>query len=132
MNFSEKPETKEAGKIEDVISAIKKGKLAKNNYFEFNDERLVYEGIKKVEVFSKEIEVYEFTILSAFLAKVSIGTTGLKGGDSGHGGRTYLSIKPDIETETFAPIEMFLAGDMELQTLDTTMSLFKNLFGHNE
>lgn len=39
-----------------------------------------------------EITTYSRDILSANILEVEAGTTGYKGGDSGHGGRTYFRI----------------------------------------
>lgn len=66
----------------------------------------------------------EFMSCNTFLAEA--GTTGYKGGDSGHGGRTFFSIKDtccsDIETNIVegdggTGFEVRIGGDTELYTI---------------
>lgn len=47
-----------------------------------------------------EITTYSRDIVSANILEVEAGTTGYKGGDSGHGGRTYFRIA-DAASTTF-------------------------------
>lgn len=72
-----------------------------------------------VQTFTREIE--SFNILEA-----EAGTTGYKGGDSGHGSRTYFRIKDlastDIEVNKLGDndcegFEVILGGDSELETI---------------
>lgn len=70
------------------------------------------------------VKVYETTIQSANILRVAAGTTGLRGGDSGHGGRTYIEIEDesctDIEFEISKEgrlLKIELGGDTELETI---------------
>ena len=56
--------------------------------------------------------------------EVEVGTTGLRGGDTGHGGRTYLRFKnsgaSDIQIELGPKgdeVSLLLGGDIELTCL---------------
>jgi hypothetical protein len=69
-----------------------------------------------------EMRIYETTIQSANILRVAAGTTGLCGGDSGHGGRTRIELEDaggtDMEfrvTDNGLVIE--LGGDSELSTV---------------
>ena len=73
-----------------------------------------------------EITTYSRKILEANVLSVEAGTTGYKGGDSGHGGRTYFKIEDvagtDIEVQPIGEdglegFEVFLGGDSELSTI---------------
>ena len=73
-----------------------------------------------------EITTYSRDILSANILEVEAGTTGYKGGDSGHGGRTYFRIADAAGTDIQVyPIghyadegfEVVLGGDCELETI---------------
>lgn len=81
------------------------------------------------------IETYKFTVTGANVISIQVGTTGEQGGDTGHGGRTYLKIEDDAssdmmartvvkdeyeESDGFIPIsslELRLGGNSELYTL---------------
>ena len=93
-----------------------------------------------VEVDGTKIRTAITSITSANILTVEAGTTGYKGGDSGHGGRTYLRIKDDsstdmrctlkgvfydehgrsslrsYDTHNANQIEIILGGDTELDT----------------
>jgi hypothetical protein len=69
---------------------------------------------------------------SANIIEVEVGTTGLCGGDTGHGGRTYLRIKDLSSTDMSCrlsgnscgdtgQIEIMLGGDCELGTFDEAL-----------
>jgi len=73
-----------------------------------------------------EITTYSRKVLEANELSVEAGTTGYKGDDSGHGGRTYFKIKDvawtDIEVQPIGEdglegFEVFLGGDSELSTI---------------
>jgi hypothetical protein len=73
-----------------------------------------------------EITTYSRDIVSANILEVEAGTTGYKGGDSGHGGRTYFRIADAASTDIQVhPIgryadegfEVILGGDCELETM---------------
>lgn len=79
--------------------------------------------------------VYKTEITSANIIEVKVGTTGFRGGDSGHGGRTYFSIKDlggtDITVNTIKNpfgckgFEVILGGDCELATLINALTYIK-------
>ena len=75
------------------------------------------------------IETFERDVISCNILEAEAGTTGLRGGDTGHGGRTYLriedvggsdiTIKP-IEAKPLrgnGGVEIILGGDCELETI---------------
>lgn len=74
-----------------------------------------------------EITTYSRDILSSNILEVEAGTTGYRGGDTGHGGRTYFRIKDeastDMEIHSFVDkhgcngFEVTLGGDCELETM---------------
>lgn len=72
------------------------------------------------------ITTFSRDILNANVLEVEAGTNGYKGGDSGHGSRTYFRIEnaggTDIEAHLIGPygtdgIEVSLGGDCELETI---------------
>jgi hypothetical protein len=72
------------------------------------------------------ITTYSRDIYNANVLEVEAGTNGYKGGDSGHGSRTYFRIEnaggTDIEARLIGPygtdgIEVSLGGDCELETI---------------
>ena len=75
-----------------------------------------------------EITTFSRDVVSCNILEVEAGTTGYMGGDSGHGGRTYFSIKdaacPDMDVRVMhdrfggcTGFEVFLGGDCELDTM---------------
>ncbi|HES5977288.1 TPA: hypothetical protein VOY35_001090 [Streptococcus pyogenes] len=74
-----------------------------------------------------EITTYTRDVVSCNILQVEAGTTGYKGGDTGHGGRTYFRIKDeggtDIDIKPFMDrfgsegFEVTLGGDCELETM---------------
>lgn len=75
-----------------------------------------------------EITTYSRDIVSCNILEVEAGTTGYKGGDTGHGGRTYFCIKDAAATDMEVQLtrdrfgypngfEVFLSGDCELETM---------------
>lgn len=75
-----------------------------------------------------EITTYVRDVYSANILEVEAGTTGFMGGDTGHGGRTYFSIKDagstDIDINVIRDrygdaegFEVVLGGDCELETM---------------
>lgn len=88
----------------------------------------MYEVIKSEQnVNGVTVETWKREIWNANALEIEVGTTGYKGGDSGHGGRTYFSIKDlastDIDVsiikDNYSNIEGFtvkLGGDSELST----------------
>ena len=60
-----------------------------------------------------EITTYTRDVVSANILQVEAGTTGYKGGDTGHGGRTYFRISDESSTdihEIYRPSEDAGAG----------------------
>lgn len=79
----------------------------------------------KITIYSREIE-------SCNILEVEAGTTGYRGGDTGHGGRTYFRIQneagTDMEIHSYSDrynyyvsdecgVEVALGGDCELETM---------------
>lgn len=68
--------------------------------------------------------------VSANVLGVEVGTTGIKGGDTGHGGRTYMKLQDLSSTDmrvrvnngewvnlmSEGPLEIAFGGDAELET----------------
>jgi len=72
------------------------------------------------------LKMYETEISNCNILRVAAGTTGLKGGDSGHGSRTIIEIEDMGGTNIdfkITPnmgnglIEICLCGDTELETI---------------
>lgn len=74
------------------------------------------------------IEAFKTVILNANALEVEAGTTGYRGGDSGHGGRTYFKItdlaSTDLCIESDADewseasrVKITVGGDSELTTM---------------
>lgn len=79
-----------------------------------------------------EITTYSHIVYGANSLEVEAGTTGLMGGDSGHGGRTYFSVKDagatDIEVRNFSGgFEVTLGGDSELETIIRALRFITNV-----
>jgi hypothetical protein len=73
-----------------------------------------------------EITTFSRDITSANILEVEAGTTGYKGGDTGHGGRSYFRIEDaggtDIRVHPIGRygdqgFEVVLGGDCELETV---------------
>ena len=74
-----------------------------------------------------EITTYTRDVVSANILQAEAGTTGYKGGDTGHGGRTYfriqdegstdIDVKPVITRYGCDGFEVTLGGDCELETM---------------
>ena len=73
-----------------------------------------------------EITTYTRDVVSANILQVEAGTTGYKGGDTGHGGRTYFRISDEASTDihvrpfmddSAATVFVTLSGDCELETM---------------
>ena len=75
-----------------------------------------------------EITTYSRDVVSCNILEVEAGTTGYMGGDTGHGGRTYFSIKDAACTDMDVRVlrdrfgnsegfEVMLGGDCELSTI---------------
>ena len=81
----------------------------------------------KVRVDGVTVKTYKKEIDSANIIEVEVGSTGYMGGDSGHGGRTYMRIKDLGGTDmscrlsgtscgTTGQVELMFGGDCELDT----------------
>ena len=89
----------------------------------------MYEVIQKERtVNGVTFDTFKREIVSANMLSVEAGTTGYQGGDTGHGGRTYFSIRDDggtdivvrTATDRYGRSEGFeveLGGDTELSTI---------------
>lgn len=74
-----------------------------------------------------EITTYTRDVVSANILQVEAGTTGYKGGDTGHGGRTYfriedegctdIQVQPIMDRHGCNGFEVTLGGDCELETM---------------
>ena len=74
-----------------------------------------------------EITTYTREVISANILEVEAGTTGLMGGNSSHGGRTYFRVEDmastDMEIRSYGRkfngngFEVILGGDTELDTI---------------
>lgn len=75
-----------------------------------------------------KLTTYQRDVISANILEVEAGTTGYKGGDSGHSGRTYFRISDQGGTDMHThvrcdgfgyteDIEVTLGGDCELETI---------------
>ncbi|WP_086347993.1 hypothetical protein [Candidatus Enterococcus clewellii] len=75
----------------------------------------------------KQVSTKVLEITNANILQVEVGTTGYRGGDTGHGGRTYFAIRDlaatDLEADvkkdvygTVSAVEIELGGDTELET----------------
>ena len=91
---------------------------------------VIVDGVT-IPSFKKEIEA-ENTI------EVEVATTGYKGGDSGHGGRTFFKVGDvsctDIRpSSTYDSVEIVLGGDAEMETFCETLRIgyeYLNQFVH--
>ena len=69
-----------------------------------------------------EVETWVAEFISANILEVEVGTTGYMGGDTGHGGRTYLRITDLASTDLSVngkdseEVVIELGGDTELAT----------------
>lgn len=87
------------------------------------NQRTLYDGTR--------ITTYSREITSANVLEAEAGTTGYMGGDTGHGGRTYLRItdlggtdmrvNPIQDRYGNGGFEVTLGGDCELATLITAL-----------
>lgn len=83
--------------------------------------RNIKEGSVKVD--NIDIRTFSTEIVDACAIGVESGTTGFKGGDAGHGCRTYVRFTPfcgadvDIREDNDGSIEIIASGDAELRTL---------------
>ena len=83
-----------------------------------------------------EIQTFSRELLNANVLRVEAGTTGYMGGDSGHGGRTYIRIEDlggtDIKVTPIdnignGGVEIVLGGDAELETIITGLKFIINV-----
>ena len=89
----------------------------------------ITEGTRRIG--GKEIPTFQREIISANMLEVEAGTNGYRGGDAGHGSRTYLRIKnltsTDMDVQVtrdkyeFESFEVMLGGDCELETIITAL-----------
>lgn len=102
--------------------------------------------MKVVKIDDICIPVVEEQINSANILKVTVGSTGYRGGDTGHGGRTYFALEDLGSTDMRVrvkkgewidmmsgidegPVEIAFGGDRELSTfieaLETAVRVLK-------
>ena len=83
------------------------------------------------------VRIFVAEINSGNDLRVAVGTTGKRGGDSGHGGRTFLKMTDLAATigsvtvnqnsaEPFHDLEIVLEGDSELETFLTALKFAVN------
>lgn len=87
-----------------------------------------------------EIKTYKREITSCNIIEVEVGTTGHMGGDTGHGGRTYLKIRnlssTDMRPKAYSDnyghnrVEIVLGGDTELDTFYEALCFAAEVLGH--
>jgi hypothetical protein len=92
----------------------------------FNAMYEVKENRKKLDD-GTEITTYSRDVVSCNILEVEAGTTGYKGGDTGHGGRAYFRIEDaggtDMTVNSYvnkfgcSEFEVTLGGDCELETM---------------
>lgn len=91
----------------------------------------------RIETNTRNIDGYEVPVVTEMFSRlntleVEVGTTGVQGGDSGHGCRTYLRIEDragtDIKVNLIPEshkgnggVEIVLGGDSELNTIIDTL-----------
>lgn len=102
----------------------------------------MYEATKGYRLVNGEkVETWKEEFVHANVLEVEVGTTGFKGGDTGHGGRTYFRLKDVGNTDIMVScnngeVEIELGGDAELQTfiqsLEFTLNVLKNQIGENK
>lgn len=90
--------------------------------FEIKENQKVLPDGTRVSTFTRKVA-------SANTLEVEVGTTGFKGGNAGHGSRTYFRITDLGNTDMFVKtsrrpysnntceVEFFLGGDCELETI---------------
>lgn len=78
----------------------------------------------------QHVTTFSREIYSANMLEVEAGTTGRRGGDGGHGGRTYFRVEDlgctDMETRITHGVdgtgfEVILGGDCEMRTIITAL-----------
>lgn len=93
-----------------------------------------------VSIDNIDIKTCKTEITNCNIIEVEVGTNGYQCGDSGHGGRTYFSIKDlastdmrcridDEEVQYIRKIELIFGGDAELQTFYDALSFALNVLG---
>ena len=86
-----------------------------------------------------EVETYKTEITDCNILEVEVGTTGHMGGDTGHGGRTYLRIRNLASTDMVCNehhdnyghswVEINLGGDSELDTFYEALQFAVDVLG---
>lgn len=86
-----------------------------------------------------EIKTHKRSITSCNIIEVEVGTTGHMGGDTGHGGRTYLKIRnlsdTDMRPKAYSDdyghnhVEIVLGGDTELDTFYEALCVAVGVLG---
>lgn len=92
----------------------------------------IIQGERRREGEDIDIPTFRREIWDANILEVEAGSTGLKGGDSGHGARHYFRIEDTASTDITVNVidggngwtkgfEVFLGGDTELNTTITAL-----------
>lgn len=94
----------------------------------FDLHELENTDVGSVTIDGAEIQTFTYTLSGLHIQSITVGTTGTMGGDSGHGGRTYLKIENHGSTdlkirdpesglfEEASSVEIRLGGDAELNS----------------
>ncbi len=106
------------------------------------EENIMYEVTRDYRLVNgEEVETWKAEFMNANVLEVEAGTTGFKGGDTGHGGRTYFRLKDLGSTDIVArcsdeEVEIEFGGDTELQTfiqsLEFTLKVLKEQIEENK
>lgn len=89
----------------------------------------------------EDVETWKAEFWNANILEAEVGTTGFKGGDTGHGGRTYFRLKDLGSTDIIArcsedEVEIEFGGDAELQTfvqsLEFALKVLKDQIEENK
>lgn len=109
--------------VQALLNFLKDNKpLEEQHQYHLSEQTNSTISIDRISIAAKQIEITSANILS-----VTAGSTGFKGGDTGHGGRTYFAIKDEASTDLrlrvnnghwnqVENIEIALGGDTELET----------------
>lgn len=89
--------------------------------------------MEKRTIAGVEIDVHSAEFTLANILKAEAGTTGLCGGDTGHGGRTYFALEDlgstDISFDVSVDrLEVYLGGDCELYTITEALKFITKIF----
>ena len=75
-----------------------------------------------------EITTYTRDVVSANILQVEAGTTGYKGGDTGHGGRTYFRISDEASTDIHVTPRHFIRHTATTRWTAMSMCAARQIF----